>query len=103
MNKYIGASLYHSKEKKCSNCGMDKSKSNGCCKDEHKVIKLKREHQQVSDKDDFSILKNVVLVPVLPGYSQITIPSTSSDHISIHPPPDFIKQDICILNRIFLI
>jgi hypothetical protein len=103
MNKYIGASLYHTKEKKCSNCGMDKSKSNGCCKDEHKIIKLKREHQKTADNHDFSVSKNTVLVPVFINYFQVSITSTAREYALIHSPPDMPKQNLYIFNCVFLI
>ena len=47
MGKFIGASLMHSDDEghECSHCGMEKKSSdNGCCKDEHKVVKADDEH-----------------------------------------------------------
>ena len=46
MDKYVGWSLYQSKNEKCGKCGMQKDASKGCCKDEHKYIQFKKEHQQ---------------------------------------------------------
>jgi len=103
MNKYIGASLYHTKEKKCSNCGMDKSKSNGCCKDEHKVVKLKREHQKTGSSYDFSVLNNPVVVPEFIFHNQVSGPSIITTYSSVHAPPDINGQKLYILNCAFLI
>ncbi len=103
MNKYIGASLYHAKEKKCANCGMDKSKSNGCCKDEHKVLKLKREHQKTVDSYDFSVLNNLIVVPAFIIRNQHPFSSAIKIYSSIHAPPEIQDQRLYLLNCIFLI
>jgi hypothetical protein len=40
MNEFVGWNLWHGdKENECGKCGM-KEKKGGCCKDEHKQIKL---------------------------------------------------------------
>ena len=40
MNEFVGWNLWHSdKENECGKCGM-KEKKGGCCKDEHKQLKL---------------------------------------------------------------
>lgn len=103
MNRYIGASLYHTKEKKCTNCGMDKSKSNGCCKDEHKILKLKREHQKTTNSYDFSVLNNPVVITEFIIHDQYSFPLANSTYSSIHAPPDKQSQSIYLLNCVFLI
>ena len=50
MNEFIGWNLWHSdKENVCGKCGM-KNKKGGCCKDEHKQLKLSADqnHSQVN-------------------------------------------------------
>jgi len=40
MNEFVGWNLWHGdNEKECGKCGM-KEKKGGCCKDEHKQLKL---------------------------------------------------------------
>lgn len=53
MGKMVGVSLLEQNDDHyCSHCGMDKKSSkNGCCKDEHKVIKA---------ATDQALLKSVV-------------------------------------------
>jgi hypothetical protein len=53
MGKMVGVSLLEQNDDHhCSHCGMDKKSSqNGCCKDEHKVIKA---------ATDQALLKNVI-------------------------------------------
>lgn len=45
MGKLINAGLTNESNSKCSKCGMNKKKStNACCKDEHKFVKLAKDH-----------------------------------------------------------
>ena len=44
MGKFMGAGFVHKDEDKCGKCGMKKSISKGCCKDEHKTFKTS-DHQ----------------------------------------------------------
>ena len=40
MNEFVGRNLWHGdKENECGKCGM-KEKKGGCCKDQHKQLKL---------------------------------------------------------------
>src|ERR1022692_2370213 len=103
MNKYIGASFYHSREKKCANCGMDKSKSKGCCKDEHKFIELKREHQKTGNGYVFSILSNLPVVPAFSFQDQVPASSIIRSYPAIHAPPDKSGQKLYLLDCFFLI
>ena len=48
MDKLVDWKLWSNgnKEDACSSCGMAKTEANnGCCKDEHKVMKLKDDHR----------------------------------------------------------
>ena len=40
MAKFVGWSLLHSKNEKCGKCGMKNKKTEGCCKNEDKQIKI---------------------------------------------------------------
>ena len=103
MSKYVGASLFHSKGKKCPICGTEKSKSNGCCKDEHKFIGLKREHQKTATTYDFSVLNNPVVVPSFILHDHVSTCSIIRACSAIHPPPGIQGQRLYILNSLFLI
>ena len=48
MGKLVGASLMQHEDHKCGRCGMKKKTNNGCCKDEHKIIKTDQEHMQAA-------------------------------------------------------
>lgn len=54
MGDFVGASLIHHEEHKCSKCGMvNKSMDNGCCQDEQVTLKT-AEHNKVSSSFSFS-------------------------------------------------
>lgn len=59
QDQLIEAGLSHNNDKTCGNCGMEKasSKKSGCCKDEHKLVKLNKD-QKTSDAS-FQFLKLV--------------------------------------------
>ena len=40
MDKLASARLYEKKTKKCGKCGMHTEDSDGCCRDEVKIIKM---------------------------------------------------------------
>ena len=44
MGEPVGWSLFHKKDKECSNCGMkkDSKKGNDCCKNEFKQLKIEK-------------------------------------------------------------
>ncbi|BAV09774.1 hypothetical protein SAMN05421788_1011207 [Filimonas lacunae] len=46
MGKLLGVSLVDNDSHKCGKCGMKKSAAPGksCCKDEHKLVKLEKDH-----------------------------------------------------------
>lgn len=62
MNELVGWSLWHSgKNNECGKCGM-KEKKGGCCKDEHKQVKLKTEHQKSATAQYIEFLDAPALV-----------------------------------------
>ena len=46
MDKVVSVHLFETKAKVCARCGMGMHKSNGCCRDEVKVIKTSSDHQK---------------------------------------------------------
>lgn len=46
MDKLVEQNLWHSEKEPCSKCGMEKSQQTdkGCCKDEHKRVKVENDH-----------------------------------------------------------
>ena len=106
MGKLVEWSLSHSNSDKCSNCGMEKhnEKDNGCCKDEHKQIKLEKDQ-----KVTWPAFKLIYLFsPVILTSSFIQLPDRHVHFISeenpvSHAPPRSNGVAVYILNSLFRI
>jgi len=44
MGKMVEWNVMGSEKNKCPTCGMDKKEDKGCCKDEHKQLKVTNDH-----------------------------------------------------------
>ena len=102
MNEFVGWSLGHDKkDKECGRCGM-KEKKSGCCKDEHKQVKLKTEHQKSTSVQFFQFLDVPALIIPIADYpfaeSPISLASPTSN-----APPDIPCEQLYLLNCVFLI
>ncbi len=103
MDKFAGWSFWHSKNSKCGKCGMDKeTKNNGCCKDEHKIIKTEKEHQQAQTIHEYNPIFSPAIVTVFPTYI-FAIASTTETHPQINAPPPKHGVKLYILNCIYRI
>ncbi|RYG39925.1 MAG: hypothetical protein EOO01_28525 [Chitinophagaceae bacterium] len=102
MNEFVGWDLVHGhKDKECDKCGMKEDKS-GCCKDEHKQVKLKTEHQKGSLTSFTPIFHDPGFIPSLADF----IPASPIISLSFpvpHAPPPVTPKRILILNCVFLI
>jgi len=101
MNKYVGSSLWHGKDDNtCGKCGM-KEKKDGCCKDEHKQVKLTTDHQKSTTK--------FIELPEAPAPihslfdTAVSIPTVSISHPTSNGPPKIFRGRLYILNCFFLI
>ncbi len=103
MNKLIGASFYDSKKNTCEKCGMHKAATKGCCKDEHKFIKLEREHQQTQSLETLSFFSLPVLLPVVFAYQPAAVSLVTAGFTLDTSPPDIHSQKLYLLNRVFRI
>lgn len=102
MNKFVGWSLWHSKkEKECGKCGM-KEKKKGCCKDEHKQVKLKAEHQKSNAAQYIQLLDFPALITPIADFN-FNIISTSLVLPVSNGPPKIPVERLYIRNCVFLI
>lgn len=102
MNEFVGWSLWHGKkDKECGKCGM-KEKKGGCCKDEHKQIKLKAEHQKNATAQYIQFLDVPELVTPIADYSFKGTPIALDFPVS-NPPPKIPRERLYILHCVFLI
>lgn len=104
MNEFVGWDLKHDdKEKECGKCGMKEGKA-GCCKDEHKQLKL-------SDDQNHNQLKGLVFnqffTQVLLTYSyNYTFAQPATVAITFpknNAPPPWRSVPIYLSNCVFLI
>ena len=103
MDEYAGWSIWHSdKDSKCDKCGMQEEKG-GCCKDEHKVLKIDADQNQVKVKAPenqkaFELIFNDHYFGYLftPSAGDIVRPQ-------INAPPTKSDVPIYILHRVFRI
>jgi hypothetical protein len=102
MNEFVGSSLWHGeKDNKCGKCGM-KEKKGGCCKDEHKQLKLKTEHQKSAIAPYFQLLDAPALVTPIAAFNFKGTVAPLTFTLS-HAPPNTPEERLYILHCIFII
>jgi hypothetical protein len=102
MNEFAGWSLWHGDEDgECSKCGMADSK-NDCCKDEHKQVKLKSEHQKTNIVQSV-LFNSIAIAPQPVPVYNFTINETSVQYPVSHAPPLATGKPLYILYAVFLI
>ena len=105
MDKLANWSLSHSNSSKCSKCGMEKNHGatkDGCCKDEHKVIKNSKD-QNLAQASFYLI--QITSIPHLASSNElpaIDVSSVTESNPISHAPPRNIVS-IFIRNCVFLI
>jgi hypothetical protein len=101
MNDFVGWSLRHGKNNKCGKCGM-KEKKDGCCKDEHKQIKLKAEHQKSTPAQYIQTMDAAALITPTAAFSFRGVSIPLNFPLS-NAPPEISKERLYILHSVFLI
>lgn len=104
MDKLVKAGLWHNDDKKCGKCGMDKSHENsdGCCKDEHKQVKLETDHKGVSAYQ-LTEPGAVALPALLFEITDINLPTVTERNPRSHAPPRNGDIAVYIRNCVFRI
>ena len=92
MGKNMGANFVHKEDDKCRKCGMHKSKTNGCCKDEHKTFKTSDHHQAKVFLGIAHADAAILPSPVYYSYNvAAAYKAAITRHTQPHAPPD-IRQ-----------
>lgn len=101
MDKFAGWTLWHDeKDNECGNCGM-KEKKGGCCKDEHKQIKIEADHQKSSVAKYIQLIAAPALVTPFTTY---IFKVTSLHYFTpLSNAPPHIPKRLHLLNCVFLI
>jgi len=104
MDKLVSWGLWHDKDDKCGKCGMEKSrdKDNGCCKDEHKQVKLESDHKGAPT---YLLSELVALALPAPVFEvpDINLPTVTERNPLTHAPPRSCDIAVYIRNCVFLI
>ncbi|MEO7925022.1 MAG: hypothetical protein ABIR30_15175 [Chitinophagaceae bacterium] len=103
MNRLSSVHLFKSSVDKCARCGMQTHQSQGCCRDEVKVVKMQQDQNKIP-----------VVIYSIPSIDQVvSIPSefiiasfvntTQQRHFHNHSPPLLSAQDTYLKNKVFRI
>jgi hypothetical protein len=103
MNKLASTELFATESKKCEKCGMNIHQSDGCCRDEVKVVKME-EDQKITPtlQFEFPASENIAQVPsafISTSFYNVIVENDYDNH----PPPLLTEQDTYIENCVFRI
>ncbi len=104
MNKFVGWDLKHSENKKCGKCGMKEDVTKkGCCKDEHKQLKLDSDQQKSTVASFVDIIQSPLILQPTDSYNFQITRFEKITNTYFHPPPLPPLQKFTILYCTFLI
>ena len=88
MDMLVNWELWHNTDEKCGKCGMEKSreKDSGCCKDEHKQVKLESDHKGAAT---YLLSELVALALPAPVFEvpDLNLPTVTEQNPLTHAPP----------------
>jgi len=101
MGEYAGWDLGHTDDDECDNCGMEKSSGTAtdCCKDEHKLVKVKDVHKSAQVYTE--LLQHAASLPVhtVPEFYSVHVPGTAQTYPVVNAPPAGSSSPVFILVR----
>jgi hypothetical protein len=105
MGKLIGWDLGHKEGDACGSCGMKKglSQNKGCCKDEHKQIKLDNDQKTVESIVQLMQISGAVILPVYGLLPESRPVSLAVVYPVNNSPPRSSRVDLFLLHRHFRI
>lgn len=103
MNRFSSADIGFITKDECGICGMDKSKSHGCCHDEIKFVKLQADQNKTAQVAfDFTSVESIAIPPSI--FISTSFYNTDKvSHQADHSPPSLIQQDFQSTNCVFRI
>ncbi len=102
MNEFVGWSLLSGSDDKCGKCGMEEKDQEGCCKDEHKQLKLKTDHQKAGVSAFFMVLAPAITTPV-PVFNFQPFLQIIERYSTCHAPPNTGDIPLHVFHCVFLI
>jgi len=104
MNKFVGWNLSHNENEKCGKCGMkEDATKKGCCKDEHKQLKIDSDQQHSTISSFTDILTSPGLIQPFYSYHFQIDKFEKITNTYFRPPPLIPIQKLNILYCTFLI
>ena len=107
MDRYVETTLWQKDMSKCGICGMSKTKhaaKKNCCKEEHKQVKLEKDHQAAEFV--YKQLQELSSIILPTSYAEQIIPvvrNIAKEFPNSHAPPNKEYNSIYILNCTYLI
>ena len=95
--------LHHNESKKCSKCGMEEKKDNGCCKHEQKFFRNDKDQKTPESAFQLLPLINIAIPPSFVEMAFNDFPSKASVNPISHDPPRSNNIAVYIRNCVFLI
>ena len=103
MHRLASTKLFVSAKTVCGKCGMHNKKSNGCCHDEVKLVKLQQDQNKVPITSyDIPFMEAVVTVPSS-FIAAATYNIDEKSHFHNHSPPLISAQDTYLQINVFRI
>lgn len=103
MDRFTSFDFNPVSKNECGLCGMDKTKSKGCCHDEVKFIKLQDDQNKASQVVfDFTCIQSIAITPS-PFIAASFYNADETKHHADHSPPLLHQQNLQIKNCVFRI
>lgn len=103
MNRLASVHLFETAADVCGKCGMDTHESNGCCRDEVKVVKLEQDQNTtIITSYDIPALEAAVSIPsdfIATSFYNVD----EKRHFHNHSPPLLSAQDTYLQINVFRI
>ncbi len=103
MDRLASTQLFATAEKVCGKCGMHSDESNGCCRDEVKVVKLVQDQNKIPVVTyELPSIDEVVITPSL--FIAALFQNVDVErHFHNHSPPLLSAQDTYLQINVFRI
>lgn len=103
MKRLVSVHLFESKADVCGLCGMETHNSDGCCRDDVKVVKLIQDQVKIP----VTIFELPAVYATVPLISSFMVPSLIINdeqlNYNSHSPPLLSAQDTYLQNSVFRI
>ena len=103
MKRLVSVHLFETSSAVCGRCGMDTHESNGCCRNDVKVVKLEQDQTKIPVVTyELPALEIRVFTPsafIVSSFENIDVQC----HFHNHSPPLLSEQDTYLQNNVFRI